>query len=69
MSIFKNRKLEVKLVKDEATTNEILSTTTPAEMAAIAAELGKKIVIGTVVVIAATVILTAASEIAVSKLK
>lgn len=65
------RKIEVRIVKDDSapTTNDILTTQSPAELVATATTIGKRLVVGTVIVIAATVVLTAAAEIAVHKLK
>lgn len=62
------RKVEVRLVKDK----KVVTPTTPAEKPvdyiAIAKDLSKQLVIGTVVVITATIVLTAAADIATSHL-
>lgn len=68
--LFKNRKLEVKLVKDETPTiNDTLKTKSSEELVAIATDLTKRIVVGVVVVIAVSAVAAVASEIAVAKIK
>lgn len=64
--MFKNRKLEIKLVKDTETPVGDTGWTkiTPPDYVAIATEVGKKVLVGTVIVIGATVLFTTLSKVA-----
>ena len=68
--MFKNRHIELKLVKDDESTpvDETLNQLTPEEFATLAEYLGGRVVLGTITVIATTVILTTLSKIDIKNL-
>ena len=65
--MFKNKHIELKLVKDDESpsVDETLKHFTPEEFASLADYLGGRVVLGTITVIATTVVLTTLSKIAI----
>lgn len=65
--MFKNRHIQVKLVKDAPATNEaVVETVTPEDIERITLNVVKKVAIATIVTIAASVVLNTLSQIAVN---